>query len=166
VYKLLPKDQNADSGRDIFWLSCNTLFPQILHRTAVSEALYTIISSAHPGCEADHSRSAGSGRIISKPLVNMSDILQRWTAQGREYIEYPDEFVKRSLAPDEYNKRIDDPHHYSSLNMRRLQNEAECLEFVARETTIPVPGVLAAYERNGSFILETERIDGCIAEYS
>jgi Phosphotransferase enzyme family len=94
----------------------------------------------------------------------MSDILRRWRAQGREYIEYPDNFIKRSLAPDEYNERIVDPYHYSSLNMRKLQNEAECLKFVARETSVPVPRVLATYERDGSFILETERIDGILMQ--
>ena len=94
----------------------------------------------------------------------MSDIFRRWTTHEREYIDYGDKFVKRSLAPDEYDKRIVDPYHYSSVNMRRLQNEADCLKFIARETPIPVPKVLAAYERNGSFILETERIDGILMQ--
>jgi hypothetical protein len=94
----------------------------------------------------------------------MSDIIERWTAQGRECTKYPDKFVKRSLAPNEYNKLIDDPYYYLSLNMRRLQNEADCLEFIAKTKTIPVPRILAIYERDGSFILETERIDGVLMQ--
>jgi hypothetical protein len=94
----------------------------------------------------------------------MSDILRRWRAQGRECVEYPDKFIKRSLAPDEYDERIVDPYHYSSLNMRKLQNKAECLKFVARETTVLVPRVLATYERDGSFILKTERIHGVLMQ--
>jgi hypothetical protein len=94
----------------------------------------------------------------------MSDILWRWRAQGREYIEYPDKFIKQSLAPDEYNERIVDPYHYSSLNMRKLQNKAKCLKFIARETIVPVPRVLATYERDGSFILKTKRINGVLMQ--
>jgi hypothetical protein len=131
---------------------------------AVSEVLYTIISSAHPAYKANHSRSMDSSRIISSLSSTMSDIRRRWTAQGREYIEYRDKFIKRSLAPNEYDGRISDPSHYSSLNIRRLQNEANYLEFIARTTTIPVPRVLAAYKRDRSFILEIERIDGVLMQ--
>ena len=48
--------------------------------------------------------------------------------------------------------------------MKRLQNEAHCLEFIARTTTIPVPRLLAAYTEDGSFILETDRIDGVLMQ--
>src|SRR5271167_2585680 len=103
---------------------------------AVSEVLYTIISSAHPAYKANHSCSTDSSRILSSLSSTMSDIRRRWTTQEREYIEYGDKFIKRSLAPNEYDGRISDPAHYSSLNMRRLQNEADCLGFIARTTTI------------------------------
>ena len=94
----------------------------------------------------------------------MSDIVRKWGTQEREYIEYKDKFRKRSRAPNEYNKGIRDPDFYSSLHMRRLQNEAACLEFIARDTSIPVPRLLAAYEHDGSFILETERIHGVLMQ--
>jgi hypothetical protein len=92
----------------------------------------------------------------------MSDIIRKWTTQEREYIEYKDKFRKRSLAPNEYKQYIHDPNFYASFNMKRLQNEADCLEFIARTTKIPVPRVLAAYTEDGSFILETDRINGVL----
>jgi serine/threonine protein kinase len=94
----------------------------------------------------------------------MADIIRKWTTHEREYIEYKDKFRKRSLAPNEYQKYIHDPNFYASFNMKRLQNEADCLEFIARTTTIPVPRLLAAYTQDGSFILETDRIDGVLMQ--
>lgn len=92
----------------------------------------------------------------------MGDLVERWVAQGREYTKYRDKFVKRSLSPGEYNERISNPDHYSTVNMTRLKNEAECIEFIKMNTTIPVPEVVAAYERDGSFFLETKLIDGVL----
>ena len=94
----------------------------------------------------------------------MSDIIRRWTTQEREYTEYKDKFRKRSLAPNEYKPYIHDPTFYASVNMTRLQNEANCLEFIARTTTIPVPRLLAAYIEDGSFILETDHINGVLMQ--
>lgn len=36
--------------------------------------------------------------------------------------------------------------------MSRIKNEAKCLEFIIKNTTIPVPKVLAAYEKDGSLL--------------
>jgi hypothetical protein len=92
----------------------------------------------------------------------MSDIIRKWTTQEREYVEYKDKFRKRSLAPNEYKQYIHDPNFYASFNMKRLQNKADCLEFIARTTKIPMPRVLAVYTEDGSFILETDRINGVL----
>lgn len=44
--------------------------------------------------------------------------------------------------------------------MKRLKHEAKCLEFIKKNTTIPVHKVLAAYKQDASYVLEMELFDG------
>lgn len=91
----------------------------------------------------------------------MSKETAKWTTPEREYIIYENKFVKRSLAAHEYKDSIQNPQSHAYRNNIRLKNEAECLRFMKENTKIPVPGVLAAYERDdGSFVLETELVNG------
>ena len=46
------------------------------------------------------------GSSLTFSLIDMSKEIEKWATQEREYIRYKDKFVKRSLAPDEYNERI------------------------------------------------------------
>lgn len=46
------------------------------------------------------------------------------------------------------------------LGYERLQNEAACLEFIRKSTTIPIPAVLEAYDDIGAFVLVTQRLTG------
>lgn len=107
-----------------------------------------------------HSAILGTCPIFS---LAMSVVVKRWATHEREYIQYKEKFVKRSLAPHEYSEIINDRDRqfYSYLNKMRIKNEAECIEFIKENTTIPVPEILDAYEKDdGSFILETKLIDG------
>lgn len=91
----------------------------------------------------------------------MSKETAKWNTQEREYIKYEDKFLKRSLAVHEYKDCIQTPQSHANRNNIRLRNEAECLRFIAKNTDIPVPEVLAAYERDdGSFVLETKLVNG------
>ncbi|KAH0374614.1 kinase-like protein, partial [Aureobasidium melanogenum] len=78
----------------------------------------------------------------------------------RKYYKTKSAFVKRSLRPQEWQVsaflgKIIVPR----LGEERLLNEAAALEFVAANTTIPVPKVLACFEDDGAVYLITESID-------
>ncbi|KAK6002450.1 hypothetical protein QM012_002088 [Aureobasidium pullulans] len=78
----------------------------------------------------------------------------------RKYFKTKTAFVKRSLRPQEWQVsaflgKIIVPR----LGEERLLNEAAALEFVAANTTIPVPKVLACFEDDGAVYLTTEVID-------
>ncbi|THX76576.1 hypothetical protein D6D04_06743 [Aureobasidium pullulans] len=78
----------------------------------------------------------------------------------RKYYQTTTAFIKRSLRPQEwqvstFHGRIIVPR----LGEERLLNEAAALEFIAKNTTIPVPKVLACFEDDGAVYLITELID-------
>lgn len=89
------------------------------------------------------------------------DAISTWTNHEREFHLHPTRFSKRSFRPSEYRVyRSNQPPYVPPMGFERLQNEAACLEFVRRNTTIPVPAVLEAYSDGGSFVLVTERLFG------
>lgn len=89
------------------------------------------------------------------------DPIESWTNHEREFRIHPNSFSKRSFRPSEYRVyRPNPPPYVPPMGIERLQNEAACLEFVRRNTTIPVPAVLEAYSEDGSFVLVTERLFG------
>lgn len=60
----------------------------------------------------------------------------------------------------EYIKKRNGDLYVPWRNIERLANEAACLRYIREKTDIPVPKVLEAYEKNGSFFLWTEIIHG------
>lgn len=78
----------------------------------------------------------------------------------RKYYRTKSAFVKRSLRPHEWQAsaflgKIIVPR----LGEERLLNEAAALDFIAANTAIPVPRVLACFEDDGAVYLITELID-------
>ncbi|KAH0038589.1 kinase-like protein, partial [Aureobasidium melanogenum] len=78
----------------------------------------------------------------------------------RKYYKTKSAFVKRSLRPQEWQVsaflgKIIVPR----LGEERLLNEAAALDFIAANTTIPVPKVLTCFEDDGAVYLITEVID-------
>ncbi|MCJ1435628.1 hypothetical protein MMC27_005002 [Xylographa pallens] len=76
--------------------------------------------------------------------------------KGRLYAEYENSFFKRTLSSSEYDGEPCLPY----WNKERLRNEADCLRFIGCTTNIPVPKVLEAYEKDGSYHLSTQRVPG------
>ncbi|KAL4951153.1 hypothetical protein BDW69DRAFT_186682 [Aspergillus filifer] len=81
------------------------------------------------------------------------------TTFERAYYHVDKLFIKRSLRPSEY-RTSQRGLHVPRLGKERLQNEAECLRFVAENTDVPVPAIHAAFEVDESFCLITEYVDG------
>jgi hypothetical protein len=79
----------------------------------------------------------------------------RWVAQGREYTKSRQVCQNKSLSWG-IQWTHQQPYHYSTANMTRLKNEAECIEFIKMSTTIPGPEVVTTYERDGSFFSRNE----------
>ena len=61
--------------------------------------------------------------------------------------------MKRSLRPTEYKLDFRGQPYVPVTNEARLENEAACLRFIKVITNIPVPEVLAIYEKDESFFL-------------
>jgi hypothetical protein len=79
----------------------------------------------------------------------------------KEYREYKDRFLKRSLAPSEYTiSKATGLPIVPRMIPAQLENEAAALCFIKTNTNIPVPKVLAAYEKDGLYYLWTEMIPG------
>ena len=68
--------------------------------------------------------------------------------------------LKRSLREDEYLLLGNGDWLIPLLVKERLCNEAACLEYIRKNTSIPVPKVLDLHEENGSYYLWTEYIHG------
>ncbi|KAF4614337.1 hypothetical protein G7Y89_g15400 [Cudoniella acicularis] len=78
----------------------------------------------------------------------------------RVYCSYPDRYLKRSLAPSEYKTTRSGELYVPFRNRERLENEVACLKYIRQQTDIPVPEVLGAYEKDGSFWVWTARAEG------
>lgn len=93
---------------------------------------------------------APSNQQVSERRTN--EKLYRFNDKGR--------VLKRSLRPDEYQLFSDGAPCIPLLVVERLKNEAACMKFVGENTDIPVPKLLDAYEKDGSYYLWMEFIDG------
>ncbi|KAK4140651.1 kinase-like domain-containing protein [Dichotomopilus funicola] len=83
------------------------------------------------------------------------------TTKERKYYRAPAVFLKRSLRPDEYQTGPDGATvHVPHLARERLMNEAAALDFVMRNTDLPVPRVWAYFESDGAYCLMTEAMPG------
>ncbi|KAH6635196.1 phosphotransferase enzyme family-domain-containing protein [Chaetomium sp. MPI-SDFR-AT-0129] len=83
------------------------------------------------------------------------------TTKERKYYRAPAVFLKRSLRPDEYQTGADGVTiHVPRLARERLMNEAAALDFVRRNTDLPVPRVWAYFESDGAYCLMTEAMPG------
>lgn len=91
----------------------------------------------------------------------MSDnLIEKWRNHEREFRVYSDKFYKRSLRPDEYQLDIRKRPYVPPMGYERMRNETACLHFIRRNTDIPVPDVVEAYDEDGSFVLVTKRLSG------
>lgn len=79
----------------------------------------------------------------------------------RKYFHVDNSFVKRSLRPSEWQLN---PVHGNVCVPRfgneRLLNEAASMEFIAKNTNIPVPKLLSCFEDDNAVYLVTEHIEG------
>ncbi|KAK5992017.1 hypothetical protein PT974_05413 [Cladobotryum mycophilum] len=90
--------------------------------------------------------------------------LLTWKTFERCVAIYHDKVVKRELSNDELIHRPNGAIIFPFWAKERLQNEAATLEFVAKNSSIPVPKC-RLYTENGLLHLETEKVtDGVILD--
>ncbi|THZ50791.1 hypothetical protein D6C86_10616 [Aureobasidium pullulans] len=79
----------------------------------------------------------------------------------RKYYRLEDTFVKRSLRPREWqeNPRTGEMH-VPRLGRERLLNEAAAMQFIANNTTIPIPKLHACFEDDEAVYLIMEYVKG------
>lgn len=71
-------------------------------------------------------------------------------------------YIKRSLGRSEYRKSYP-AEYYDALRTRNgIRNEAATIEFVRRNTTIPVPSIVAAFEDRGEEYIIMEKLQDVI----
>ena len=78
----------------------------------------------------------------------------------REFCVSDGRSSKRSLRPQEYVLNQHNQPYVPPLGLERLQNKAACLEYIRKNTNIPVPDVLEAYDETGSLVLVTKLLPG------
>jgi serine/threonine protein kinase len=79
----------------------------------------------------------------------------------RKYFHLKDVFVKRSLRCSELQENLRTGETYiPRLGRERLLNEASALDFIASNTTIPVPKLHACFEDDGAVYLIMEYVEG------
>lgn len=105
-----------------------------------------------PVDSADESRQSQSSSASSDEWSDM-------TAE-RGYYARDGFFIKRSLRPSEFKTTWKGTLYIPRLGKERLQNEAETLRFIRRETDIPVPTLYGSFEDDGSYFLVMEYVDG------
>ncbi|KAF2741673.1 kinase-like protein [Sporormia fimetaria CBS 119925] len=91
----------------------------------------------------------------------MGETPQQWKSSERHYTLTSSTFTKRELRQDElptsiYTGQVVEPR----WSRERLRNEAATLQFIASQTTIPVPQFLGLYEADGLLYLATKRASG------
>lgn len=71
-------------------------------------------------------------------------------------------YVKRSLERSEFPVAFP-PEYYEGLRAASgIRNEAATIDFVRRNTTIPVPNVVAAFEDRGQEFIIMEKVQGAV----
>ncbi|MCJ1449552.1 MAG: hypothetical protein MMC23_010072 [Stictis urceolatum] len=96
-----------------------------------------------------HTRSSVS---TSPTIARTSEKEYRINDRGR--------VLKRSLRQDEYFVLDDGEPIVPLLVVERLKNDAACMAYIREHTDIPVPKLLDTYEKDGSFYLWMEFVNG------
>ena len=69
-------------------------------------------------------------------------------------------WLKRCLRPQEYFTNINAEPIIPFMSKARLMNEVACLDYIAQNTTIPVPTVLGAFEDAGAYYILLSFVPG------
>ncbi|KAM0267818.1 hypothetical protein ACHAQH_010079 [Verticillium albo-atrum] len=77
----------------------------------------------------------------------------------RKYYRCGETWIKRSLRPTEWQKH-NGYMHVPIFNLERILNEGACLEFLSKNTNIPLPRLIACFEDDGAAYLVTEYVEG------
>ncbi|MCJ1336346.1 hypothetical protein MMC09_001622 [Bachmanniomyces sp. S44760] len=85
-----------------------------------------------------------------------------WTVIDRHYTLTPSTFTKRQLYPHEQILNNRGGVAQYAFNPERLENERYALEFIAKNTKIPVPRVLGWSHVDGVRCLTVETLDGAM----
>ena len=92
----------------------------------------------------------------------MSEPLETYATHEKQYEQYSDRFLKRTVWPHEYKQNIHKETIVPFGCRERLENEAASLQFIKNVTNIPVPKVLEACDKDGSFHLSVELVPGVL----
>ncbi|KAI4129436.1 MAG: hypothetical protein LQ347_003775 [Umbilicaria vellea] len=87
-------------------------------------------------------------------------MVYKWSNFDRHYTLEDATFTKRELLPHERRRNMKGKVIKPLWSKERLENERAALDFIAANTTIPVPKVLEFDQREGGYFLTTERVDG------
>ena len=77
----------------------------------------------------------------------------------RKYYRFRDTWIKRSLRPTEWQKH-NGYLHVPIFNLERILNEGACLMFLAENTEVPLPKLIACFEDDGAAYLITAYVEG------
>jgi serine/threonine protein kinase len=78
----------------------------------------------------------------------------------RKYYHVKNTFIKRSLRPREWQTVMSGKVYVPRRIRQRILNEAAALDFVANNTTIPVPKLHACFEDDQAIYLIMEYVEG------
>jgi len=85
---------------------------------------------------------------------------ETWRTTERDYTLTADTFTKRELRRNEWFTNIKGKIVVPPFSRERMRNEYVTLDFIASNTTIPVPKVLEYIVQDDAATLVLERIDG------
>ncbi|ODA79337.1 hypothetical protein RJ55_04930 [Drechmeria coniospora] len=77
----------------------------------------------------------------------------------RKYYRFGQTWIKRTLRPTEWQKH-NGYMHVPLFNTERVLNEGACIQYLAENTKIPLPKLLACFEDDGAAYLITEYVEG------
>jgi aminoglycoside phosphotransferase (APT) family kinase protein len=78
----------------------------------------------------------------------------------RKYFHAGNSFIKRSLRSSEWQTTWAGTVHVPRMNNEKLLNEGAALDYIRRNTNIPVPTLHACFEDDKAVVLVTEYIEG------
>ena len=91
--------------------------------------------------------------------------IHEWRTVDRIYRSTPTTFTKRQCKPHESVRAVHGGVAEGRFNRERLENERDALEFIAKNTSIPVPRVLEWSVEEGVAAISLEKIKGeCMLE--
>ncbi|KAI6265413.1 hypothetical protein MCOR26_010749, partial [Pyricularia oryzae] len=79
----------------------------------------------------------------------------------RKYFRVGNIWIKRNLRPAEWQIHPVNGNIIVPLfGKERLQNEAATLQYIAKNTNIPIPKLIGSFEDDGAVYLITEHVEG------